>query len=82
MMNKTFVATWSGNYSIFKEFDSRIEALECANALNKELDGPASHPYVVMTAAERAEKEAEQSAWERDFYCSLSNEKCVALGIG
>lgn len=82
MKNERFVATWSGNYSIFKEFPSRVEALECANALNKELGEAVSHPYVVMMASERAKKEAEQTAQEREFYDSLSKEECIRCGIG
>lgn len=82
MMNTVFVTTWSGNYGVYKKFTSKVEALECANELNKELGDTVNHPYVVMTAAERVEKEAEQSAWERDFYLSLSNKECVRYGIG
>lgn len=82
MMNTVFVTTWSGNYAIFKEFSSRVKALECANELNKELGDAVNHPYVVMTEEERAAKEAEQSAWERDFYRSLSKAECDYYGIG
>ena len=81
-MNTMFVVTWSGNYGVFKEFALKVEALECANALNKRWGGAVNHPYVVMTAAERAAKEAEQSAWERDFYRSLSKAECDYYGIG
>ena len=82
MMNTVFVTTWSGNYAIFKEFSSRVKALECANELNKELGDATSHPYVVMTEVERVAKEAEQTAQEGDFYRSLPDKDCVRYGIG
>lgn len=81
-MNTRFVSVWSGNYHIYKAFPTRIEALECANAMNKKWGGAVNHPYVVMTEEERVLKEAEQFAWEMEFYRSLSNEECNRYGIG
>lgn len=82
MKNTMFTVVWTGNYGIIKEFSSRGEALEYASALNRELGDAVNHPYVIMTAAERAAKEVEQSAWEREFYRSLSDKDCIRYGIG
>lgn len=81
-MNTAFVSVWSGNYGVFKAFPTRAEALEHANLMNKVLIDTSCHPYIVMTEEERAAVEAEQSAWERDYYRSLSNEECIRYGIG
>ena len=82
MKNAMLMVVWTGNYGIIEEFSSRGEALEHANELNKALGNTVAHAYVVMTEAERAAKEVEQSTLEREFYRSLSKAECDRYGIG